>query len=229
MAAGGRRRRPLRYQSLAALVEDSQWPFLFLVSDFSYAADDYEAEGHEEQKGPPEGSEAMPYIDESPTMSPQLSARSQASGDRVSPTPPEGLAPGVGIPAFPSGGEGTALLGGLKGMGLETLGPIGGPLRLRLPPTCFASAARLSLLTPSAPRPLDPSSLLGAFPCQPLLGRTRLSPTLHLGWARAAHRPAGSRCSDAAPANPREAAPGAPFLWGERSGPSGLSVHSGRE
>ncbi|XP_078228385.1 active breakpoint cluster region-related protein isoform X1 [Callithrix jacchus] len=64
-------------------------------ADFSYAADDYEAEGHEEQKGPPEGSEAMPYIDESPTMSPQLSARSQASGDRVSPTPPEGLAPGV--------------------------------------------------------------------------------------------------------------------------------------
>lgn len=103
MAAGGRRRRPLRYQSLAALVEDSQWPFLFLVSDFSYGADDYDAEGHEEQKGPPEGSETMPYIDESPTMSPQLSARSQGSGDSISPTPPEGLAPGVGTPAFPSG------------------------------------------------------------------------------------------------------------------------------
>lgn len=101
MAAGGRRRRPLRYQSLAALVEDSQWPFLFLVSDFSYGADDYDGEGNEEQKGPPEGSETMPYIDESPTMSPQFSARSQGGGDSISPTPPEGLAPGVGTPAFP--------------------------------------------------------------------------------------------------------------------------------
>uniref|UniRef100_A0A2I2YYA1 Active breakpoint cluster region-related protein n=1 Tax=Gorilla gorilla gorilla TaxID=9595 RepID=A0A2I2YYA1_GORGO len=98
MAAGGRRRRPLRYQSLAALVEDSQWPFLFLVSDFSYGTDEYDGEGNEEQKGPPEGSETMPYIDESPTMSPQLSARSQGGGDGVSPTPPEGLAPGVGTP-----------------------------------------------------------------------------------------------------------------------------------
>lgn len=100
MAAGGRRRRPLRYQSLAALVEDSQWPFLFLVSDFSYGADDYDGEGNEEQKGPPEGSETMPYIDESPTMSPQLSARNQDGGDSISPTPPEGLAPAVGTPAF---------------------------------------------------------------------------------------------------------------------------------
>ncbi|ELV11124.1 Active breakpoint cluster region-related protein, partial [Tupaia chinensis] len=66
-----------------------------LVSDFSYGADDYDAEGNEEQKGPPEGSETMPYIDESPTMSPQLSARSQGGGDNISPTPPEGLAPGV--------------------------------------------------------------------------------------------------------------------------------------
>lgn len=103
MAAGGRRRRPLRYQSLAALVEDSQWPFLFLVSDFSYGADDYDAEGNEEQKGPPEGSETMPYIDESPTMSPQLSARNQGGGDSISPTPPEGLAPAVGTRAFLSG------------------------------------------------------------------------------------------------------------------------------
>ncbi|XP_002718943.3 active breakpoint cluster region-related protein isoform X2 [Oryctolagus cuniculus] len=64
-------------------------------ADFSYGADDYDAEGHEEQKGPPEGSETMPYIDESPTMSPQLSARSQGGGESISPTPPEGLAPGV--------------------------------------------------------------------------------------------------------------------------------------
>ncbi|XP_068945824.1 active breakpoint cluster region-related protein isoform X4 [Petaurus breviceps papuanus] len=95
MAAGGRRRRPLRYPSLAALVEDSQWPFLFLVTDFSYGADDYDGEGNEEQKVPPEGSETMPYIDESPTMSPQLSARSQGGGDGILPTPPEGLGPVV--------------------------------------------------------------------------------------------------------------------------------------
>uniref|UniRef100_A0A2K5DP77 ABR activator of RhoGEF and GTPase n=1 Tax=Aotus nancymaae TaxID=37293 RepID=A0A2K5DP77_AOTNA len=81
---------PLSHRGLARL----SW-IDTLYSNFSYAADDYDAEGHEEQKGPPEGSEAMPYIDESPTMSPQLSARSQAGGDRVSPTPPEGLAPGV--------------------------------------------------------------------------------------------------------------------------------------
>ncbi|KAM9596987.1 active breakpoint cluster region-related protein isoform 1-T1 [Trichechus inunguis] len=64
-------------------------------ADFSYGADDYEGEGNEEQKGPPEGSETMPYIDESPTMSPQLSARSQSDGGSISPIPPEGLAPGV--------------------------------------------------------------------------------------------------------------------------------------
>ncbi|XP_023099446.1 active breakpoint cluster region-related protein isoform X3 [Herpailurus yagouaroundi] len=64
-------------------------------ADFSYGADDYDGEGNEEQKGPPEGSETMPYIDESPTMSPQLSARGQGGGDSISPTPPEGLAPGV--------------------------------------------------------------------------------------------------------------------------------------
>ncbi|KFO25539.1 Active breakpoint cluster region-related protein [Fukomys damarensis] len=68
-------------------------------ADFSYATDDYDAEGHEEQKGPPEGSETMPYIDESPTMSPQLSARSQGGGDSISPTPPEGLAHGRGAAA----------------------------------------------------------------------------------------------------------------------------------
>ncbi|XP_028354087.1 active breakpoint cluster region-related protein isoform X1 [Physeter macrocephalus] len=65
------------------------------LTDFSYGADDYDGEGNEEQKRPPEGSETMPYIDESPTMSPQLSARNQGGGDSISPTPPEGLAPGV--------------------------------------------------------------------------------------------------------------------------------------
>ena len=169
MAAGGRRRRPLRYQSLAALVEDSQWPFLFLVSDFSYGADDYDGEGNEEQKGPPEGSETMPYIDESPTMSPQLSARSQGGGDSISPTPPEGLAPGVGTPAFPSGFGKRGLSGrgvgrhGCRGPGsawgtseVQDWGDLGlailhAPIiscpswisQTSPPPTCHCSASRL--------------------------------------------------------------------------------------
>ncbi|XP_030392984.1 active breakpoint cluster region-related protein isoform X4 [Gopherus evgoodei] len=63
-------------------------------ADFNYGAEDYDAEGNEEPKVPPEGSETMPYIDESPTMSPQLSARSQDSGDGVSPTPTDGLGTG---------------------------------------------------------------------------------------------------------------------------------------
>ncbi|KAM4699204.1 active breakpoint cluster region-related protein isoform 6-T6 [Discoglossus pictus] len=62
--------------------------------DFNYGTDGYDPEGNEEQKSSHEGSETMPYIDESPTMSPQLSARSQESGDGVSPTPPESLLPG---------------------------------------------------------------------------------------------------------------------------------------
>ncbi|NXE52077.1 ABR protein, partial [Casuarius casuarius] len=67
--------------------------FLSLL-DFSYGADDYDAEGNEEPKALPEGSETMPYIDESPTMSPQLSARGQDSGDGVSPTPTDSLGTG---------------------------------------------------------------------------------------------------------------------------------------
>ncbi|KAK2537421.1 Abr [Columba guinea] len=63
-------------------------------ADFNYGADEYDAEGNEEPKALPEGSETMPYIDESPTMSPQLSARGQESGDGVSPTPTDGLGPG---------------------------------------------------------------------------------------------------------------------------------------
>ncbi|CAM5104422.1 unnamed protein product [Natator depressus] len=62
--------------------------------DFNYGAEDYDAEGNEEPKVPPEGSETMPYIDESPTMSPQLSARGQESGDGVSPTPTDSLGTG---------------------------------------------------------------------------------------------------------------------------------------
>lgn len=66
------------------------------LADFNYGADEYDAEGNEEPKALPEGSETMPYIDESPTMSPQLSARGQESGDGVSPTPTDGLGTGVG-------------------------------------------------------------------------------------------------------------------------------------
>uniref|UniRef100_A0A6I8R620 Active breakpoint cluster region-related protein n=1 Tax=Xenopus tropicalis TaxID=8364 RepID=A0A6I8R620_XENTR len=66
-----------------------------LYSNFNYGTDGYDAEGNEEHKSSREGSETMPYIDESPTMSPQLSARSQDSVDGVSPTPTEVLLPGV--------------------------------------------------------------------------------------------------------------------------------------
>lgn len=82
-------------------------------ADFNYGADEYDAEGNEEPKALPEGSETMPYIDESPTMSPQLSARGQESGDGVSPTPTDGLGTGVG-----AGGAGLCPGGeGLRGSG----------------------------------------------------------------------------------------------------------------
>lgn len=189
MAAGDRRWRPLRYQSLAALVEDSQWPFLFLVSDFSYGADDYDGEGNEEQKGPPEGSETMPYIDESPTMSPQLSARNQGGGDSISPTPPEGLAPGVGTPAFPSGFGKRGLLGrgvgrhGCRGprsawsaTGVQDSGNLGlllvpssshsgpGPLRLAPAPHLLLSLPLLHLPLPLLPAICSPCLLDTSLP-----------------------------------------------------------------
>ncbi|KAL8199003.1 UNVERIFIED_CONTAM: hypothetical protein K2H54_031576 [Gekko kuhli] len=62
-------------------------------SYFNYGTEDYDAEGNEEPKVPPGGSETMPYIDESPTMSPQLSARGQEGGgdgnNSISPTAPD--------------------------------------------------------------------------------------------------------------------------------------------
>uniref|UniRef100_A0A670KJU7 Active breakpoint cluster region-related protein n=1 Tax=Podarcis muralis TaxID=64176 RepID=A0A670KJU7_PODMU len=70
---------------------------LVLLTDFNYGMEDYDAEGNEEPKAPPGGSETMPYIDESPTMSPQLSARGQEGGnggdgcESLSPTPADGL------------------------------------------------------------------------------------------------------------------------------------------
>ncbi|XP_042298347.1 active breakpoint cluster region-related protein isoform X2 [Sceloporus undulatus] len=71
-----------------------------LYSNFNYGTEDYDAEGNEEPKVPPGGSETMPYIDESPTMSPQLSARGQEGGngkdgpESVSPTATDGMGTG---------------------------------------------------------------------------------------------------------------------------------------
>uniref|UniRef100_A0ACB8ECR1 Uncharacterized protein n=1 Tax=Sphaerodactylus townsendi TaxID=933632 RepID=A0ACB8ECR1_9SAUR len=62
-------------------------------SHFNYGSEDYDAEGNEEPKVLPSGPETMPYIDESPTMSPQLSTRAQeGNGDGnegVTPTAPD--------------------------------------------------------------------------------------------------------------------------------------------
>lgn len=62
--------------------------------DFNYNTDGYEGDGAEDGKSQ-DGSETLPYIDESPTMSPQLCAPQGPDGGTVSPTPAEGLLPGV--------------------------------------------------------------------------------------------------------------------------------------
>ncbi|XP_051255938.1 active breakpoint cluster region-related protein isoform X1 [Dicentrarchus labrax] len=62
-------------------------------ADFNYNTDGYEGDGAEDGKSQ-DGSETLPYIDESPTMSPQLCAPQGPDGEAVSPTPPEGLLPG---------------------------------------------------------------------------------------------------------------------------------------
>uniref|UniRef100_A0A8D3BDG1 Active breakpoint cluster region-related protein n=1 Tax=Scophthalmus maximus TaxID=52904 RepID=A0A8D3BDG1_SCOMX len=64
--------------------------------DFNYNTDGYEGDGAEDGKSQ-DGSETLPYIDESPTMSPQLCVPQGPDGETVSPTPPEGLLPGGGI------------------------------------------------------------------------------------------------------------------------------------
>ncbi|MGH0175766.1 UNVERIFIED_CONTAM: hypothetical protein FKN15_071349 [Acipenser sinensis] len=79
--------------ALKSLVKGTQAPFLFLVTDFNYNTDGYDGDATDEHKSQ-DGSETMPFIDESPTMSPQLSARSQDSGDAVSPSPNDILVPG---------------------------------------------------------------------------------------------------------------------------------------
>ncbi|XP_078250501.1 active breakpoint cluster region-related protein-like isoform X2 [Pogona vitticeps] len=67
--------------------------------DFNYGTEEYDAEGNEEPKVPPGGSETMPYIDESATMSPHLGARNPEGGsagdnrdgsESISPTPADG-------------------------------------------------------------------------------------------------------------------------------------------
>uniref|UniRef100_UPI003AABE9F5 active breakpoint cluster region-related protein isoform X2 n=1 Tax=Centroberyx gerrardi TaxID=166262 RepID=UPI003AABE9F5 len=65
-------------------------------ADFNYNTDGYEGDGAEDGKSQ-DGSETMPFIDESPTMSPQLCAPRGPDGETVSPTPPEGLLPGGDI------------------------------------------------------------------------------------------------------------------------------------
>ncbi|XP_078250485.1 active breakpoint cluster region-related protein isoform X2 [Pogona vitticeps] len=71
----------------------------WIYSNFNYGTEEYDAEGNEEPKVPPGGSETMPYIDESPTMSPHLGARNPEGGsagdnrdgsESVSPTPADG-------------------------------------------------------------------------------------------------------------------------------------------
>lgn len=66
-------------------------------TDFNYNTDGYEGDGAEDRKSQ-DGSETMPFIDESPTMSPQLCVR--PDGEAVSPTPPEGLLPGVSVSVY---------------------------------------------------------------------------------------------------------------------------------
>ncbi|KAG5844416.1 hypothetical protein ANANG_G00162290 [Anguilla anguilla] len=64
-----------------------------LYSNFNYNTDGYDGDAAEDRKSQ-DGSETMPFIDESPTMSPQLCARGP-DGEAMSPTPHEGLLPGV--------------------------------------------------------------------------------------------------------------------------------------
>ncbi|XP_010765548.1 active breakpoint cluster region-related protein-like [Notothenia coriiceps] len=65
-------------------------------SDFNYNTDGYEGDGAEDGKSQ-DGSETLPFIDESPTMSPQLCAPQGPDGEAVSPTPPESLLAGGDI------------------------------------------------------------------------------------------------------------------------------------
>uniref|UniRef100_A0A8C1T8S9 ABR activator of RhoGEF and GTPase n=1 Tax=Cyprinus carpio TaxID=7962 RepID=A0A8C1T8S9_CYPCA len=61
------------------------YTLLFFSPDFNYNTDGYEGDTAEDRKSQ-DGSETMPFIDESPTMSPHLCARGQ-DGEAISPTP----------------------------------------------------------------------------------------------------------------------------------------------
>uniref|UniRef100_A0A8C7QBM4 Active breakpoint cluster region-related protein n=1 Tax=Oncorhynchus mykiss TaxID=8022 RepID=A0A8C7QBM4_ONCMY len=63
--------------------------------DFNYNTDGYDGDAAEDHKSQ-DSSETMPFIDESPTMSPSLCARGP-DGEAISPIPPEGLLPGGDI------------------------------------------------------------------------------------------------------------------------------------
>uniref|UniRef100_A0A8C2KY88 ABR activator of RhoGEF and GTPase n=1 Tax=Cyprinus carpio TaxID=7962 RepID=A0A8C2KY88_CYPCA len=61
------------------------YTLLFFSPDFNYNTDGYEGDTAEDRKSQ-DGSETMPFIDESPTMSPHLCARGQ-DGEAISPKP----------------------------------------------------------------------------------------------------------------------------------------------
>ncbi|XP_007545899.1 active breakpoint cluster region-related protein isoform X1 [Poecilia formosa] len=58
-------------------------------ADFNYNTDGYDGDGVEDGKSQ-DSSETLPYIDESPTMSPQLCVSQGPDGEAVSPSPLEG-------------------------------------------------------------------------------------------------------------------------------------------
>ncbi|XP_014891101.1 active breakpoint cluster region-related protein isoform X2 [Poecilia latipinna] len=60
-----------------------------LYSNFNYNTDGYDGDGVEDGKSQ-DSSETLPYIDESPTMSPQLCVSQGPDGEAVSPSPLEG-------------------------------------------------------------------------------------------------------------------------------------------
>uniref|UniRef100_A0A8C7WHY9 Active breakpoint cluster region-related protein n=1 Tax=Oncorhynchus mykiss TaxID=8022 RepID=A0A8C7WHY9_ONCMY len=67
----------------------------FFMHYFNYNTDGYDGDAAEDHKSQ-DGSETMPFIDESPTISPSLCACGP-DGDAISPVPPEDLLPGGDI------------------------------------------------------------------------------------------------------------------------------------
>uniref|UniRef100_A0A669BL82 ABR activator of RhoGEF and GTPase n=1 Tax=Oreochromis niloticus TaxID=8128 RepID=A0A669BL82_ORENI len=78
-------------QKTSSAQRDSRRPFRHSREfdsddDFNYNTDGYEGDGGEDGKSQ-DGSETLPFIDESPTMSPQLCAPQGPDGETVLPTP----------------------------------------------------------------------------------------------------------------------------------------------